>query len=541
MRAPQAAPPMALSSGEGATVPAPAEPVIPKDSLPRVPPGQGPILVWFKHDLRVSDHPGLLAAAATGRQVIPFFCLDPEAYADLALQPSGPRALVGALAALRSALRPLGSDLVVRVGPADVTTAAFCAQNGVDAVMTEREVEARWIESKSRLSAALQLQRPSTRIGSWGAPLYTPGAFHPNFRSWKKARGSPLAPLPPPASLPALPAGADGADLAGEIPTLEAAEKLLREALAAGIGDAAARRIIGSVADAEAAAVPAAPAPDARAPVAVRAAPFVTSLLEALAADGAAAATPHTAAGGAAEVAALRAYLASQQPSAALPPGLAFLREAVQKLESPANVGGSFLALLGRPLVRLGRLSVRQVYAEAQDYERRRWGSFRIPISPATATARAALDAAELADFHSQLATFDATAGSGTWKKPGAGWAAEPVASVSASYEESADGCVEAWGGAAGAAGGWPAGVPRRCAWRWRGALTDYCYAEPAAPRAGAPAVLLCHGFGAFGDQWRGNLAALAAEGFKVYAPTLPGFGRSEKAPIGYSQDAWCA
>jgi hypothetical protein len=219
----------------------------------------------------------------------------------------------------------------------------------------------RWIESKSRLSAALQLQRPSTRIGSWGAPLYTPGAFHPNFRSWKKARGSPLAPLPPPASLPALPAGADGADLAGEIPTLEAAEKLLREALAAGIGDAAARRIIGSVADAEAAAVPAAPAPDARAPVAVRAAPFVTSLLEALAADGAAAATPHTAAGGAAEVAALRAYLASQQPSAALPPGLAFLREAVQKLESPANVGGSFLALLGRPLVRLGRLSVRQV------------------------------------------------------------------------------------------------------------------------------------------------------------------------------------
>ncbi len=47
--------------------------------------------IWFKHDLRISDHPGLLAAAAAGRPVIPFFCLDPEAYADLALQPSGPR------------------------------------------------------------------------------------------------------------------------------------------------------------------------------------------------------------------------------------------------------------------------------------------------------------------------------------------------------------------------------------------------------------------------------------------------------------------
>lgn len=95
---------------------------------------------------------------------------------------------------------------------------------------------------------------------------------------------------------------------------------------------------------------------------------------------------------------------------------------------------------------------------------------------------------------------------------------------------------MASWGAAAA---GWPAGVPRRCAWRWRGALTDYCVAEPASPRAGAPAVVLCHGFGAFGDQWRGNLAALAAEGFTVYAPTLPGFGRSEKAPIGYSQEAW--
>ena len=43
-------------------------------------------------------------------------------------------------------------------------------------------------------------------------------------------------------------------------------------------------------------------------------------------------------------------------------------------------------------------------------------------------------------------------------------------------------------------------------------------------------------GFGAFGDQWRGNISALAAAGFRVYAPTLPGFGRSEKAAVLYSQ-----
>lgn len=50
---------------------------------------------------------------------------------------------------------------------------------------------------------------------------------------------------------------------------------------------------------------------------------------------------------------------------------------------------------------------------------------------------------------------------------------------------------------------------------------------------------VLVHGFGAFGDQWRFNLGPLAAAGYTVYAPTLPGFGRSEKAALQYSQNAW--
>lgn len=52
-------------------------------------------------------------------------------------------ALVDALSALRASLRALGSDLVVREGPLDVTVAEFAAANGVDTIMTEREVEAR--------------------------------------------------------------------------------------------------------------------------------------------------------------------------------------------------------------------------------------------------------------------------------------------------------------------------------------------------------------------------------------------------------------
>ncbi len=51
--------------------------------------------------------------------------------------------------------------------------------------------------------------------------------------------------------------------------------------------------------------------------------------------------------------------------------------------------------------------------------------------------------------------------------------------------------------------------------------MVDYISRVPAeegAPeQAEAPALLLVHGFGAFGEQWRGQLAPLAAAGYQVW------------------------
>lgn len=48
--------------------------------------------------------------------------------------------------------------------------------------------------------------------------------------------------------------------------------------------------------------------------------------------------------------------------------------------------------------------------------------------------------------------------------------------------------------------------------------MTDFCSRVPAEEGAeeitGAPAILLVHGFGAFGEQWRGQLSALAKAGY---------------------------
>ena len=45
--------------------------------------------------------------------------------------------------------------------------------------------------------------------------------------------------------------------------------------------------------------------------------------------------------------------------------------------------------------------------------------------------------------------------------------------------------------------------------------------AEGQLPESEAPAFLLVHGFGAFGEQWRGQIKALTAAGYQVCVHSL--------------------
>ncbi|HEU4635063.1 MAG TPA: alpha/beta hydrolase [Edaphobacter sp.] len=49
-----------------------------------------------------------------------------------------------------------------------------------------------------------------------------------------------------------------------------------------------------------------------------------------------------------------------------------------------------------------------------------------------------------------------------------------------------------------------------------------------AGPQTAAP-LLLIHGLGARGEDWSRMIPALAADGFHIYAPDLPGYGRSSR------------
>ncbi len=74
-----------------------------------------PLLLWFRRDLRLSDHPMLTAAVETGRPVIPLFILDPETEA---LGAAAKWRLGQGLAAFGAALGALGSRLILRRGAA---------------------------------------------------------------------------------------------------------------------------------------------------------------------------------------------------------------------------------------------------------------------------------------------------------------------------------------------------------------------------------------------------------------------------------------
>ena len=77
--------------------------------------------------------------------------------------------------------------------------------------------------------------------------------------------------------------------------------------------------------------------------------------------------------------------------------------------------------------------------------------------------------------------------------------------------------------------------------WYWRGWKICYLVLPAATSRAAkAPPILLLHGFGSSLEQWRDNLADLTPQG-TVYALDLLGFGRSQKAAIGYNTDLWSA
>lgn len=103
------------------------------------------IVVWFRNDLRVHDQEALYKAALKTAQLIPVYCLDPRQFGNTSVgfPKTGAlraRFLLESLDDLRSSLRSLGSDLIVRTGKPEEVIPTLVEMSGASAVYASKEV-----------------------------------------------------------------------------------------------------------------------------------------------------------------------------------------------------------------------------------------------------------------------------------------------------------------------------------------------------------------------------------------------------------------
>ncbi|MFN6925379.1 MAG: cryptochrome/photolyase family protein [Tabrizicola sp.] len=165
-----------------------------------------PLILWFRRDLRLGDHPMLAAASATGRPVLPVFILDPETEAIGA----APKWRLGlSIEAFATALAGLGVRLILRRGPALDVLRGLVAETGAGGVWWSRLYDPSSVARDTGVKAALKADGIEARSFA-GHLLHEPweietgqGGFYRVFTPyWKATRGLAVAaPEPAPQRL----------------------------------------------------------------------------------------------------------------------------------------------------------------------------------------------------------------------------------------------------------------------------------------------------------------------------------------------------
>ncbi|MBN9052070.1 MAG: deoxyribodipyrimidine photo-lyase [Rhizobiales bacterium] len=171
-----------------------------------------PTIVWFRDDLRLSDHPALSAAAKTGAPLVCLYVLDEHSAGLRSFGGASRWWLAQSLRALDEMLRKHGQRLVLRRGAAARIVPALARETGADRVHWNRRYDQPGRAADAQVIDALKadgiggstfagnlLAEPGTVTGKEGGPkVFTP--------FWKRLRAlEPRQPLPAPRKLAAPP------------------------------------------------------------------------------------------------------------------------------------------------------------------------------------------------------------------------------------------------------------------------------------------------------------------------------------------------
>ncbi|KAL1813856.1 hypothetical protein DCAR_0626239 [Daucus carota subsp. sativus] len=434
-------------------------------------------VVWYKQDLRIDDHPGLVSASRH-RNLIPLYVFDHRVLSRYSEEMF--ELLVFAVKDLKKSLRDQGSDLMIRIGSAENVIQELVKEVKATHIFTEEEVEYEWarlMETVKENLAALSVEEGSPNFLTWSTPFYdikNVGDLPISHQDFEKLKLPVLSPLLPP-KLPEVKMNICW----GTLPTLEDLESFKNE-------------LVNKPED-EFMSIKKTSAEDIlRKAEALSNNQIKDSLSSSYKQDNRRKrrnsvflTQGSSVGGGTADVLnALAAYLRYLEGT---------IRDDWQEVheklrEAEIREGASFDVLFGSALC-LGIISRRRVYFESIKYEKERNAGFLSPFGYSAATVAAAVDSVCSKEWYWLVALRSRLINKGNHNIR---------------------------------------------IWRWNGYLIQYTVAGHKGP-----AILLVHGFGAFWEHYRDNVTSIAGDKNRVWAITLLGFGRSEKPNVVYTELMW--
>ncbi len=152
-----------------------------------------PIILWFRRDLRLGDHPALAAAVQSGRPIVPVFILDDQAQG-LGAAPKWRLGL--GLEAFEKSLTQIGSRLILRRGTALDVLQDLLKETGAKYVFWSRAYDPAAIRRDKEIKATLTVQRIEARsfaghllFEPWTIATKTGQPFRVFTPMWRSVQG----------------------------------------------------------------------------------------------------------------------------------------------------------------------------------------------------------------------------------------------------------------------------------------------------------------------------------------------------------------
>ena len=144
-------------------------------------------IIWFRRDLRINDHPALLAAVESAEQVIPLFILDKAQ-----IKEAGAKLLAYMAQSLRSLDESLGNNLHIIEGDQVEVLTALIKKHDVQEVHISSEYERYGAERDARVEAAgIKLVRTGSPYAVTPGRIVKPSdgtpykVYTPFYRAWR--------------------------------------------------------------------------------------------------------------------------------------------------------------------------------------------------------------------------------------------------------------------------------------------------------------------------------------------------------------------